>query len=86
MRKMKLPKNVGNLLDSHLEIFRLPQGIKNFCLSEQIVYRKLSLGAPVVIVVFWRNTLFLWPFPLRKITQLASPEPIFLFWSLVRCK
>ena len=35
--------------NGHLEIFSLPQGIENsshFCLSEQILQRKQSLGAP----------------------------------------
>ena len=60
MRKIKLHKIViRELVDKprkmymdgtgHLEILSLPQGIeilRNFCLSEQIFCRKLSLSAP----------------------------------------
>ena len=47
MRKMKLPKIVGNLLDSHLEIFSLPQGIENsrqFLLLRTDSFQKTVVG------------------------------------------
>ena len=49
MRKMKLPKIVGNLLDSHLEIFSLPQGIENsrqFLLLRTDSLQKTVVGCP----------------------------------------
>ena len=47
MRKMKLPKTVGNLLDSHLEIFSPPQGIENsrhFLLLRTDSFQKTVVG------------------------------------------
>ena len=49
MRKMKLPKIVGNLLDSHLEIFSPPHGIENsrqFLLLRTDSFEKTVVGCP----------------------------------------
>ena len=49
MRKVKLPKIVGNLLDSHREIFSLPQGIENsrqFLLLRTDSLQKTVVGCP----------------------------------------
>ena len=61
MRKMKLPKIVGNLLDSHLEIFSLPQGIENsrqFLLFRTDILQKIVVGYPgrVKEVVFLQGS------------------------------
>ena len=53
MWKIKLQKIVAEIVyewNSHVETFSRRQVLGNICFSEQIFYRKQSLGAPVILL------------------------------------